>query len=125
MISNSPVTACLTVTDLEIAKKFYIEKLELKEVPTTHSQGILLEAGNATKIFIYTSGAPKATNTVASFIVSDVLTVVNELKAKGVEFESYDFEKLKTDEDNIATFEDTHSAWFKDPDGNILGISNH
>ncbi|RYD86156.1 MAG: VOC family protein, partial [Sphingobacteriales bacterium] len=45
-----------------------------------------------------------------------------ELKAKGVTFESYDTEDLKTDEDNISRGEGPVIAWFKDPAGNILSV---
>src|SRR6185436_7378627 len=121
---NSPVCACLTVTDLERAKKFYTEKLGLREVPSGDSGGVLLEAGSGTKIFIYNSGAPKATNTVAAFNVEDVLAAVNELKSAGVEFESYDMDQLKTDENNVAHMGALEAAWFKDTEGNIIGISN-
>jgi hypothetical protein len=83
-----------------------------------------LEAGSGSKIFIYNSGEPKATNTVAAFNTEDVLAAVKELKEAGVEFESYDMGPIKTDEDNIAHMGNLDAAWFKDPDGNILGISN-
>lgn len=71
------------------------------------------------------NGAPKATNTVASFKVDDVLATVNELKGKEVTFESYDMPEIKTDENNIATFGEYKAAWFKDPDGNILALGNN
>jgi catechol 2,3-dioxygenase-like lactoylglutathione lyase family enzyme len=124
IISNAPVCACLTVTDLDNAKKFYTEKLGLKEIQGEDTGGVLLEAGEGSKIFIYTSGAPKATNTVAAFNVDDVLATVKELKEAGIEFESYDMDPIKTDENNIAHMGNLEAAWFKDPDGNILGISN-
>lgn len=125
IIANSPVCACITSTDLERSKAFYTEKLGLKVVPAGDDGGVLLEAGSGSKIFVYNSGAPKATNTVAAFNVEDVLAAVKELKEKGVEFESYDMEQIKTDENNIAHMGSLDAAWFKDPDGNILGLSNN
>ena len=44
------------------------------------------------------------------------------LAAEGVEFEHYDTEAIKTDERGVATIGDARSAWFKDPDGNVLGL---
>ena len=124
ILANAPVGACLTVTDLDRAKQFYTEKLGLKVVPSEDPGGVLLEAGQGTMIFIYNSGAPKATNTVAAFKVEDVLAAVNELKANGVAFESYDMDPIKTDENNIAHFGNVQAAWFKDTEGNILSVAN-
>ena len=126
-LANATVTVTLTVSDLDRAKAFYSEKLGLTVAPMEvedPSGGVLFQAGNGTQLYIYNSGAPKATNTVASFKVDDVLATVNELKAKGVSFESYDMEQLKTDENNIATFEGLQAAWFKDSEGNILAVAN-
>ena len=127
-LANAIVSACLTVTDLEKAKAFYTEKLGLTESSDTVDDpmgGMLFDAGGGTSLYIYKGGAPKATNTVAGFKVDDVLATVNELKGKGVEFESYDMAELKTDENNIATSGKLQAAWFKDPDGNILAVENH
>lgn len=126
-LSNAPVTATLTASDVDRAKAFYTEKLGLVVAPGDVQDpmgGVLLKAGNGTQLYIYNSGAPKATNTVAAFTVEDVLATVNELKAKGVTFESYDMPQLKTDENNIVTNEGLQAAWFKDSEGNIIGIAN-
>lgn len=49
-------------------------------------------------------------------------SVVKSLKEMGVEFEDYDMPGLKT-EDGIAVLPDgTMSAWFTDPEGNILAV---
>lgn len=123
-LADKFVTACVIAKDVAAAKAFYTEKLGLKEVPGPDDGGVLLEAGMGSKIFIYKSDASKPQNTVASFSVDDVLATVKELKANGVEFETYDMDPIKTDEDNIAHLGDLQAAWFKDPEGNILGINN-
>jgi hypothetical protein len=46
---------------------------------------------------------------------------VAELKARGVVFEEYDLPQLKT-EDSIATMPGNRAAWFRDSEGNILGL---
>jgi catechol 2,3-dioxygenase-like lactoylglutathione lyase family enzyme len=124
IISNAPVCACLIVKDLKQAQKFYTEKLGLKLVPSEDQGGILLEAGLGSKIFIYQSDYHKPENTVAAFNVKDVLAAVNELKENGIIFESYDFDPIKTDENNIAHIGALQAAWFKDPEGNIIGLTN-
>jgi hypothetical protein len=64
-----------------------------------------------------TSGA-----TVAGWFVEDVSAVVDDLTASGVAFERYDGPSLKTDEKGVAVVGDSKAAWFKDPDGNVLGL---
>jgi predicted enzyme related to lactoylglutathione lyase len=122
-LSDAPVVVSLTASDVNRAKGFYAEKLGLKEVPTEEGAA-MFEAGGGTRIFVYNSGAPKATNTAASFKVDDVLATVNELKGKGITFESYDMGPIKTDENNIAKMGDLEAAWFKDTEGNILCVNN-
>jgi catechol 2,3-dioxygenase-like lactoylglutathione lyase family enzyme len=75
-----------------------------------------------TKLGVYESKtAGQSKHTLASFVVDDVRSVVDELKAKGVTFEEYDMPGMKT-EDGVAAMGDTRAAWLKDPDGNILEI---
>ena len=125
-LANAMAVTTLTASDVDRAKAFWTDKVGLKlaaEQPDPN--GAYLEAGNGTRIYIYNSGAPKASNTVVSFKVDDVLATVNELKGKGVQFESYDMPEVKTDENNIATWEEKYkAAWFKDSEGNIICVGN-
>jgi hypothetical protein len=49
--------------------------------------------------------------------------IVQALRAKGVAFEHYDVPGMQREGD-VHNFGDIKAAWFKDPDGNILNISN-
>ena len=63
-------------------------------------------------------------NTILGWEVSDIASVVRELNGLGVVFERYDF--MKPDEQGIVTFPTGDKvAWFKDPDGNVLSLSQH
>ena len=57
--------------------------------------------------------------------VEDIANDIRELQKSGVTFERFgDF--MKQDELGIWTAPDgTQVAWFKDPDGNILSVSQH
>jgi hypothetical protein len=55
------------------------------------------------------------------FSTSDIESEVRDLKARGVVFEEYDFPTLKT-VDSIATAGPVRSAWFRDSEGNIVGV---
>jgi len=59
---------------------------------------------------------------VLNFPVDDVDLAVDELKVRGVEFERYNRENLKTDEKGIMRGNGPTIAWFKDPAGNILSV---
>ena len=54
--------------------------------------------------------------------VDDIEAAVRELGASGVSFEHYDEGEFKTDEMGIARLGNAASAWFKDPDGNIMSV---
>ena len=52
----------------------------------------------------------------------DLLTVVEELKTKGIIFEHFDMPGAAREGD-VHVWEGMKAAWFKDPDGNTLGLS--
>jgi catechol 2,3-dioxygenase-like lactoylglutathione lyase family enzyme len=113
--------ATLPAADLERAKKFYAEKLGL--TPSTESPGgIFYVVGGGTRFTIYPTPNPsRGGHTQLGFTTSDVKKEVAELRARGVVFEEYDFPGLKT-EDSVAKTGDTFAAWFKDSEGNTIGI---
>src|SRR5262249_50281913 len=65
---------------------------------------------------------PIARHTILGWLVPNITTAVRELQKKGVSFEHYPF--LRQDESGIwTTPEGARVAWFKDPDGNVLSIT--
>jgi catechol 2,3-dioxygenase-like lactoylglutathione lyase family enzyme len=63
-------------------------------------------------------------NTVLGWEVDEIGTAVRELAAKGVAFEHYP--NMGQDEQGVCTFPSGDNvAWFKDPDGNVLSLSQH
>lgn len=84
--------------------------------------GALFEAGRGSQLYLYQRAPTKADHTAATFTVENIEQVVDDLAARGVVFEQYDMGELKTDARGIATFGPIKSAWFKDTEGNILGI---
>jgi hypothetical protein len=60
--------------------------------------------------------------TVLGWSVPDISADVSSLTANGVTFQFYS--DLKQDKKGICTFADgTRVAWFKDPDGNTLSLT--
>ncbi len=122
MLSTSNTFSDIAVKDLEAAKKFYQDTLGL-EVLKEDEWEIYFKTGNG-KMSVYKSeyaGTNKAT--YMSWEVADIAAEAEGLKAKGVVFEHYDMPGV-TMEDDVHVMGDTKAAWFKDPDGNILCLTN-
>jgi catechol 2,3-dioxygenase-like lactoylglutathione lyase family enzyme len=123
MLTDYPVSPTIPVADVEKAKDFYQNTLGLKVSDMSMPDGVLFEAGGGSRLYIYQRTPTMAEHTLASFMVDDVNAVVSDLKNKGVEFEQYDMPNgIKTDENGVAEMGGVKSAWFKDPDGNILAV---
>jgi catechol 2,3-dioxygenase-like lactoylglutathione lyase family enzyme len=121
-LSSSAVAVMLPVDDVDRAKKFYEEKLGL-EYGGLNAEGSAMFAldGGTTLVLLPRPGAPRAESTAMSWAVDDVEKEVKELEDRGVTFEDYDFPEFKT-VDHIATMGEFQSAWFLDPDGNVLCV---
>jgi len=123
MLSNAIVYPSLPAVNIIRAKKFYQEKLGLKIVSEDPGPGVMFQAGQNTMLYLYQRGATKADHTAAMFTVDNLESEVKDLKSKGVKFEEYNIPEMKIKTVNsIAVFEGMKAAWFKDTEGNILGI---
>ena len=124
MLANFPVAPTIPVTDLKRAREFYEKTLGLPIIREEET-GITFQAGKNTKLYIYQRGPSTADHTLAAFMVDDIEAIVDKMAKNGITFEQYDFPGLKTNEKGIAVpeGEGEKGAWFKDPDGNILAVS--
>ena len=121
MLGKTDVTPMIAVKDIDRARKFYADTLGLKPLKTFGEEVVTLKSGDTT-LEVYRSefaGTNKAT--ALNFEVKDINAEVRELKDKGVRFEHYDLKGLKQQGD-IHVGEKMKTAWFKDPDGNILSL---
>jgi catechol 2,3-dioxygenase-like lactoylglutathione lyase family enzyme len=122
MLGKADATPMIAVKDLDRARQFYEDKLGLKSKDEWGDEGVTLESGD-TLINLYRSefaGTNKAT--ALNFDVDDIEKEVEELKEKGIFFEHYDLPGLKSQGDFYVGEGDFKTAWFKDPDGNILSL---
>ncbi len=122
MLADGKLYASIAVNDLGVAKEFYGAKLGLTQ-KADFPGGISYENDNR-ELIVYespTAGSGKAT--CAGWNVENIEAVVEELKGKGITFEQYDLPGT-TFENGIHIMGPMKAAWFKDPDGNILGLSN-
>jgi catechol 2,3-dioxygenase-like lactoylglutathione lyase family enzyme len=128
MLGKAKVATRLPAKDLDRARAFYSEKLGLD--PVEQRQGGLryICASGEFAIFV-SAGVQSGTYTQMGWEVEDIEATVRELRARGVEFEEYDLPGLKT-VDGIAAITGNYpskgigerGAWFRDSEGNLLGI---
>jgi catechol 2,3-dioxygenase-like lactoylglutathione lyase family enzyme len=121
MLTERPVHTTIPAADMDRAIRWYDEKLGFKPTERT-AGGAMYHAAEATRFIIYpTPNAGKAPQTVMGFMTPDIEAEVRGLKARGVVFEEYDFPGLKT-VNSIANTGPARAAWFRDSEGNILGV---
>ena len=114
----------LTIVDVARAREFYRDTLGLRLVSEEppfalvfDANGIMLRLGMGKEL-------PKVPGTVLGWAVPDVAAVVKSLTEVGVCFERYGH--MRQDDLGVWTSPSgAKVAWFKDPDGNILSVSQH
>jgi catechol 2,3-dioxygenase-like lactoylglutathione lyase family enzyme len=128
-LENSNAATRLPAQDLERAKTFYAEKLGLVPVEERPG-GLLYHSGSGVFALFLSSGASSGNHTQMGWEVSDLRATVEALRARGVIFEEYDLPGFKT-VDGIAVVTGNYpskggigelAAWFRDSEGNLLGI---
>jgi catechol 2,3-dioxygenase-like lactoylglutathione lyase family enzyme len=127
MLGSARIVAFAPTTDYARARAFYVETLGLSFV--SQDQFALVVDSNGTKVRI--SKVPEFAAqrfTILGWDVSDIDEVVSRLKEKGVSCEKFGLPGQ--DERGIWTAPavDNNSsgarvAWFKDPDGNVLSVT--
>jgi catechol 2,3-dioxygenase-like lactoylglutathione lyase family enzyme len=123
MLGSTNIVAFVPIKDSAKARAFYEGVLGLHFVKDD-GFALVLEANGimvrAAKMKEFTP----AQFTILGWQVSDIEQVVRGLAARGVHFEIFGF--FKQDELGIWTAPTGDKvAWFKDPDGNILSVSQH
>ena len=124
LAKNSPV-GFIPTTKAKEARAFYEKTLGLR-FESADDFAIVFRVGPANMMLRVTI-APEFTPhpfTIFGWQVDDIVARVTGLTAKGVEFARYGF--LEQDERGIWNAPGgTRVAWFKDPDGNTLSLSQH
>jgi catechol 2,3-dioxygenase-like lactoylglutathione lyase family enzyme len=119
-LSDASVWVMLPITDPGRAREFYGERLGLRDDGTDGEGSLVYGAGPGSEIVLRQLPAgEQSRNTALSFKVDDVAAEIRELEGRGVTFEDYDTDDLRT-VDHVFTNEDGKAAWFLDPDGNVL-----
>ena len=121
MLKDAPLYAYLPASDMKRARHFYETKLGF--TPKEMAGGVTYEFAGGTACFLYltpNAGTSKASQ--AFWQVDDVDREIDELKARGVEFERYDDMPGERSASGAVTAGGAKAAWFKDSEGNTLAL---
>jgi catechol 2,3-dioxygenase-like lactoylglutathione lyase family enzyme len=123
-LSDYEVRTSVAVSDIARAAEFYEGKLGLRPGAAQSDESRIYACGGGTSLHIYESPthADPGGATLATWYVSDLEGVTDQLTSKGVSFERYDDPALAADEKGIHELDDGRVAWFRDPDGNTFAI---
>lgn len=121
MIANKKLRAFIPTVMPAKAKSFYKDILEL----TLLSEDNYALQFEANGVLLRVTTVPQLTPhpfTVLDWMVDDIFSAIQLLSKKGVVFEKYDF--LQQDDTGVWIAPGgTKVAWFKDPDGNLLSVT--
>lgn len=121
MITDAPFHPSLAVADLAKARSWYSDRLGWDPIAEPPSTAVYL-VGDSSFTLYESEFAGTAKNTVMNWSVNDVQTEVRRLRERGVTFEEYDFGDAKTVDGIMTDPSGGMNAWFKDLDGNIVGV---
>ena len=124
MLGSTNIVAFVPTRDAEKARAFYEGVLGLRFVKDDGLAMVLDANGIMIRVAKVGQDFTPAPFTILGWQVSEIERVVRGLTEKGVRFEVFGF--FKQDELGIWTAPTGDKvAWFKDPDGNVLSVSEH
>jgi catechol 2,3-dioxygenase-like lactoylglutathione lyase family enzyme len=123
-LAGQPLTAFVGASDAERARRFYGDVLGLPLVSDELPLALVFDChGTALRVTMVERVAP-AGYTVLGWRVPDITATVTALRDAGVRFERYP--GMQQDALGIWTSPSgAQVAWFRDPDGNTLSVSQH
>jgi len=123
MLAAMDMVGFLLTKDYDKARAFYEGKLGFEFV-SLDQFALVMHAGKSMIRIVKVSTFTPLQSTVLGWQVGDIEVMVDWLTNRSVTFEKYPFVQDK--ERGIWTAPGgSKVAWFKDPDGNVLGVSEH
>jgi catechol 2,3-dioxygenase-like lactoylglutathione lyase family enzyme len=123
MLESGRLAGFLATTDYDKAREFYGSKLGFEFVSLDHYALVMRVGGHSVRISKIPNFTPRQ-GTVLGWEVSDIEAVVHWLIDRGIQLEKYPF--VQDQKLGIWTAPGgARVAWFTDPDGNILSVSQH
>lgn len=123
MLKSSSVVGFVGTAKPDEARTFYEQCLGLKLLENSPF-AFVFESGGTTIRVQKVESLLAHQHTALGWVVSDITTTVQHLASSGVKFQH--FEHLPQDELGVwQTPDGSQVAWFQDPDGNVLSITEH
>lgn len=123
MLSSGKLVGFVPTKDSARARNFYENQLGFQFV-SDDQYALVMRAGTNNIRIAKAQNFTPAPYTVMGWEVEDIEAVVGWLSERGVAFEKYPFVQDK--ERGIWTTPGGDKVgWFKDPDGNVLSVSQH
>jgi catechol 2,3-dioxygenase-like lactoylglutathione lyase family enzyme len=123
MATPGTLIGFVPITDAEKSKAFYIDVLGLEFVKDDGFALVFLSDGNMVRLARMSEFTP-AQSTILGWQTTEIEALVKALTAKGVTFQRYGF----LEQDALGIWSSPNGdkvAWFTDPDGNVLSLSQH
>ncbi len=121
MLADAQVVSFLSTARPDAAARFYTETLGFR-LERREPLALVLSAGPQRLRINIVERMPGRVGTALGWNVTDIDATVAALAGRGVTFETY--AGMPQDERGIATFENgDRVAWFQDPDGNVLSVT--
>jgi catechol 2,3-dioxygenase-like lactoylglutathione lyase family enzyme len=124
MLSTSALIAFVPTKDAARARAFYEDTLGLRFVHDDNFALVMDANGTMVRIARVPDFTPFPF-TILGWGVADIDAAVASLTVKGVEFNRYSFLEQSPNGVWTAPGGVAKVAWFPDPDGNILSVSQH
>jgi catechol 2,3-dioxygenase-like lactoylglutathione lyase family enzyme len=121
MLGSSPIVAFLATTDISRAVAFFRDLLGLRLVEETPYAAVFDAGGTTLRVTPVDSFVPHRF-TVAGWVVGDIVAAAGALAAAGTSTIRYD----GMDQDDLGIWTTPGGdrvAWFADPDGNVLSVT--
>jgi hypothetical protein len=122
-LNEFPVYAVLPASDYGRAKEWYRDKLGMTPAEEMGPNGWYRCADRTWFILAASANAGTAKNTAAGFTVKGIESVMDHLRARGVQFLEYDMGEAGKTVNGLMTSGSYKVAWFQDSEGNIVEIS--
>ena len=123
MLSDGKMIGFIPTTDYEQARAFYEKKLEFQFVSLDQYAMVMRIGGHMVRVVKLAKFTPLQ-GTILGWEVQNIEAVAAWLQKQGVAMEKYPF--VQNRELGIwTTTSGDKIAWFKDPDSNVLSISQH
>jgi len=121
MLNAQKIVTFVTASDASKARSFYESALGLRVISDDHLTLVLDANGTMLRVTNVQSFKPQEF-TILGWDVKDIDEAVSELNQRGIRFENYGM----SGQDERGVWNSPSGArvaWFKDPDGNVLSLT--